>query len=330
MAAGVRRAEARAPACLRPSLLSYAPHLATSTAAELKPSRCQLKRNACSSPIYLLLVLSRPSQVRVTLCFAFAEMVGVPRSHGCTLCLQRRVKCDQARPACQNCSRYGANCPGYQRELKFVSNKHQIRPRRRRDQTIVRSSAQTSTAASTAGQTDWESVQSALVYDTGALEREISFSTGDLVGSHDMRSRSSIPVHLWEPRGPYINALLDTLRAGLGADELAFVYPWFQSIGQYVGLKVTLDSALTSLIMQMLGRRLKDHRLIGESHQLYGRSLSALQAALNSKSEWKTTETLCTTWLLCHFEVTSRLTMYQRLILTACRCSQALGMPSAG
>lgn len=229
-------------------------------------------------------------------------MVGVPRSHGCGLCLQRRVKCDQVRPACQNCSRYGANCPGYQREHKFVFNKHQIRPRRRREQIVVRSSAKTS--ATIPGQI-WESIQSASVSDTGVLEKAISSITGDLVGSNAVRSWPSIPVPLWESRGPCINALLDTLRAGLGADELAFVYPWFQGIGQYVGVKVTLDSALTSLIMQMLGRRLKDHRLIGESRQLYGRSLSALQAALNSKSEWRTTETLCTTWLLCHFEVSS-------------------------
>ena len=240
-------------------------------------------------------------------------MVGVPRSHGCGLCLQRRVKCDQVRPACQNCSRYGANCPGYQREHKFVFNKHEVRPRRRRDQTVVRSSAGTSTT--TPGQTDWESVRSVSASDTEVLETGHSPSTGKFsstgspVGSHHVGNWPSIPLPLRESRGPCINTLLDTLRAGLGADELAFVYPWFQGIGQYVGVKVTLDSALTSLIMQMLGRRFKDHRLIGESHQLYGRSLSALQAALDSKSEWKTTETLCTTWLLCHFEVIARLSL---------------------
>lgn len=53
-------------------------------------------------------------------------MVGVPRSTGCRLCVKRRVRCDETRPACRNCVRYGAECPGYVRALKFVSEKHDI------------------------------------------------------------------------------------------------------------------------------------------------------------------------------------------------------------
>ncbi|KAL7932238.1 hypothetical protein V8C35DRAFT_307757 [Trichoderma chlorosporum] len=42
-------------------------------------------------------------------------------SRDCHLCRQRRVKCDLARPACQRCIKYGAQCPGYrdQQELVF-------------------------------------------------------------------------------------------------------------------------------------------------------------------------------------------------------------------
>ncbi|KAL7944718.1 hypothetical protein V8C42DRAFT_325678 [Trichoderma barbatum] len=42
-------------------------------------------------------------------------------SRDCHLCRQRRVKCDLARPACQRCTKYGAQCPGYrdQQELVF-------------------------------------------------------------------------------------------------------------------------------------------------------------------------------------------------------------------
>ena len=108
---------------------------------------------------------------------------------------------------------------------------------------------------------------------------------------------------LQDSRGPFINTMLDTLNAGLSADELTFAYPWFQDVGGYIGAKVTLDSAITSLILQMLGRRFNNHGMISESHLLYGRSLRALQHALNSKTEWKATETLCTTVMLCHFEV---------------------------
>ncbi|KAB8235636.1 Zn(II)2Cys6 transcription factor [Aspergillus alliaceus] len=46
-------------------------------------------------------------------------MVGVPRSTGCRACLQRRVKCDQTRPACLRCVKRKIACPGYQKRFQF-------------------------------------------------------------------------------------------------------------------------------------------------------------------------------------------------------------------
>ncbi|KAG9257827.1 uncharacterized protein F5Z01DRAFT_303366 [Emericellopsis atlantica] len=42
-------------------------------------------------------------------------------SKDCHLCRKRRVKCDLARPQCQRCIKYGAECPGYrdQQDLLF-------------------------------------------------------------------------------------------------------------------------------------------------------------------------------------------------------------------
>ncbi|KAI9370122.1 hypothetical protein BJX61DRAFT_109097 [Aspergillus egyptiacus] len=48
-------------------------------------------------------------------------MVGVPRSTSCRECLQRRVKCDRARPECARCLARGLRCPGYHRGLKFYN-----------------------------------------------------------------------------------------------------------------------------------------------------------------------------------------------------------------
>ncbi|KAK8041938.1 hypothetical protein PG993_006461 [Apiospora rasikravindrae] len=58
-------------------------------------------------------------------------MVGVPRSNACSLCLSRRVKCDETRPCCSNCVKYGADCPGYARGVKFVAGKHVVKSRAR-------------------------------------------------------------------------------------------------------------------------------------------------------------------------------------------------------
>ncbi|KAE8382427.1 hypothetical protein BDV26DRAFT_253450 [Aspergillus bertholletiae] len=47
-------------------------------------------------------------------------MVAVPYSKGCRTCIQRRVKCDEARPNCRRCELRGILCPGYRKSLTFL------------------------------------------------------------------------------------------------------------------------------------------------------------------------------------------------------------------
>ncbi|KAK5089810.1 hypothetical protein LTR70_006186 [Exophiala xenobiotica] len=56
-------------------------------------------------------------------------MVGVPRSKGCRICVQRRVRCDQARPTCNNCKKGNRPCPGYAQDLKFQDEGIRLRKR---------------------------------------------------------------------------------------------------------------------------------------------------------------------------------------------------------
>lgn len=56
-------------------------------------------------------------------------MVGVPRSKGCRICVQRRVKCDQTRPTCNNCKKGNRPCPGYSQDLKFQDEGARLRRR---------------------------------------------------------------------------------------------------------------------------------------------------------------------------------------------------------
>ncbi|KAJ9661668.1 hypothetical protein H2198_001844 [Neophaeococcomyces mojaviensis] len=56
-------------------------------------------------------------------------MVGVPRSKGCRICVQRRVKCDQTRPTCNNCKKGNRPCPGYAQDLKFQDEGARLRKR---------------------------------------------------------------------------------------------------------------------------------------------------------------------------------------------------------
>ncbi|KAH6898878.1 hypothetical protein B0T10DRAFT_556170 [Thelonectria olida] len=58
-------------------------------------------------------------------------------SKDCHLCRSRRVKCDLAKPACQRCIKYGAECPGYRNEQELVfrnANPANIKKRKKRSQ----------------------------------------------------------------------------------------------------------------------------------------------------------------------------------------------------
>ena len=57
------------------------------------------------------------------------QMVGVPRSKGCRICVQRRVRCDLARPICNNCKKGNRPCPGYDSDLKFQDEGERLRKR---------------------------------------------------------------------------------------------------------------------------------------------------------------------------------------------------------
>ena len=56
-------------------------------------------------------------------------MVGVPRSKGCRICVQRRVRCDQTKPTCNNCKKGNRPCPGYAQDLKFQDEGARLRKR---------------------------------------------------------------------------------------------------------------------------------------------------------------------------------------------------------
>ena len=56
-------------------------------------------------------------------------MVGVPRSKGCRICVQRRVRCDLTRPTCSNCKKGNRPCPGYDSDLKFQDEGERLRKR---------------------------------------------------------------------------------------------------------------------------------------------------------------------------------------------------------
>jgi hypothetical protein len=96
--------------------------------------------------------------------------------------------------------------------------------------------------------------------------------------------------------------MIQTLEYAQPSGEMRFFAPWFTSVPEHLGQKVTLDSAMASLTLHLVGKAKQDHALVQESRAMYGQSLAALQKALNHPTEWKTSETLAATMLLSLFE----------------------------
>lgn len=216
-------------------------------------------------------------------------MVGVPSSKGCLLCVRRRVRCDQVQPHCGNCLRHRASCPGYDRSLKFVTGKHKVKARR------SRLAGESSSTASSSPRTDSSDIH----VETPALTIASPTATHAAAAATWWGTHVSIP---WNPKthqAQFICVMLESLDSTVTRNEVGFL----NGIQVYLGRRVALDSAVSSLVLHLIGKSHGDSRLIGESRSLYGQSLTALQAALNHPVEWDTSETLCATTILCLFEV---------------------------
>lgn len=213
-------------------------------------------------------------------------MVGVPRSTGCSLCIKRRVKCGEERPACGNCRRYGAECPGYDRGLKFVSGKHQIRQKGRR---VIFDDDQPSSSS-----------------DSQATTPEYARAP-----------RTTLMVTTPSPnRGQYISTILEQLRPSVSQYDVIGLFAWIQL--ERLGQKAVLDGAMCSLTLHLFGKEFSDQNMLAYSRTLYGQSLCALQAALRHPTEWRCSETLCSAILLCFYEVSPRKISIGRCLLTRC------------
>ncbi|CAK7230189.1 hypothetical protein SCUCBS95973_007488 [Sporothrix curviconia] len=237
-------------------------------------------------------------------------MVGVPRSRGCLLCVRRRVRCDEGRPGCAKCATYGAECPGYDRSLKFVTGKHQVRKRGRqgRDHDGVDGSMVVPDASA-----------SASVFGAGAStdhgadgysyrNDSYSYSSNVIVPVFFDPPASTVPPYAIPPsprdsRAAYVNTILEMINMDRLPTETLFYGSWFNQVPGRLGRKVTLDSAVCSFAMHLLGKSRGDDVLVMQSRQLYGQSLVALQAALNHPTEWRSSETLCTAMVMCLFEL---------------------------
>ncbi len=114
---------------------------------------------------------------------------------------------------------------------------------------------------------------------------------------------AAVPAQLPDNRAAFVNTMLENLYIEKARTDLLLWGPWLVKVPAQLGKKVTLDSAMCTLTLHLLGKFKCNAAMVGQSRILYGQSLGALQQALNHPDEWKTSETLCATMILCMYEV---------------------------
>lgn len=104
---------------------------------------------------------------------------------------------------------------------------------------------------------------------------------------------------------PFILGIMGQLFSIQPRDELVFTAPWFTSMSNYLGHEPVLDSAMSALMLQMVGKAKRDAGAqdISRGRDLYGRALASLQRALNHPTAWKAVETFAATIVCCLYEV---------------------------
>ncbi|KPM34066.1 hypothetical protein AK830_g12511 [Neonectria ditissima] len=219
-------------------------------------------------------------------------MVGVPRSSGCQLCRRRKVRCDEVRPSCGNCIKYGAECPGYDRGLKFVAGKHQIRQRGRGKRSDNGQRGSSSSSSSRSSHDDSQPFAAALTYRPGPTV---------VTSAPRLRPTLTPPVDrpLQPLRGHVLYNMIENFCPSAPPDILG-LFQWVTF--DHLGKRALLDGAICSLALHLAGKETSSPELVAQSRTVYGKSLTELQAALRHPSIWRSSETLFAAILLCFFE----------------------------
>ncbi|KAK7418827.1 hypothetical protein QQX98_003689 [Neonectria punicea] len=214
-------------------------------------------------------------------------MVGVPRSSGCQLCRRRKVRCDEVRPSCGNCIKYGAECPGYERGLKFVAGKHQIRQRgggRRSD--------------------NGQRASNSSPDDSQPFAATLTYRSNPIVVTSAPRLRPTLIPPVDRPLQPLRGHVLYNMIQNFCPSAPPDILGLFQWVGfDHLGKRALLDGAICSLALHLAGKEKSNAELVAHSRTVYGKSLTELQAALRHSSIWRSSETLFAAILLCFFEL---------------------------
>ncbi|OJJ30530.1 hypothetical protein ASPWEDRAFT_177183 [Aspergillus wentii DTO 134E9] len=216
-------------------------------------------------------------------------MVGVPHSTGCSLCRERRIKCDKAVPSCTQCRRYGRPCPGYRRTFIFQDERPALE-RRHKSTTPVASKSPPGASENDAPESQkkkkepTDSAAAAVRKSAIAMMKRHAAKVGGVSLDESLNPslvRKSFVGQQPQLFGDFISAAFPTLyfHNRFRADD----HPDFPSyIMQTFGTHAYQDSTVCCLSSVYLAHLTQDPALVKVSRQMYGIALREVVRALNT------------------------------------------------
>ncbi|OGM50623.1 C6 zinc finger domain protein [Aspergillus bombycis] len=204
--------------------------------------------------------------------------MGVPRSTGCLLCVQRRVKCDEGLPGCTKCAKYGRPCPGYDRGFKFVAGKPHRSRRRPGSKTAVDDTHHLVDISS--GKAS-QAMQQTLVRRASSL----------WLRSADTNVMQGLDILIGDVCQPF------------PASSTYTTSRWFTFLPTIYGKNRTLDSSIRCFVAHHIGRITGNKQAIVYAKSTYVEALSRLQRSLYNLTESLSSEVLCAVLLQCFYEL---------------------------
>ncbi|KAL7947151.1 hypothetical protein V8C42DRAFT_319746 [Trichoderma barbatum] len=223
-------------------------------------------------------------------------MVGIPTSKGCSQCLRRSVKCDEAYPSCSQCRRGGRTCPGYERRLKWIDEGPKMRKSLRRERrTVVEIGPPTKSSGHLASS-----------YLTLAVREKFDEAN---VSDHKRWAKR----HTYSPVDHLISfsSVRDQLVAGfvttmfpLGSHsaQKSFFGSWLWHLLPRLGVNKTLDHASVSLALAYFGRASGNRVVVHKAQIAYTAALKGLANAIVKIGAECSGDILCSALLLGYYE----------------------------
>lgn len=240
-------------------------------------------------------------------------------SKGCGNCRSRKIRCDQARPVCRECTRTNRECLGYRDELSLMF----------RDQTESVSrkarSSQSSSAASTPSSSSTRRMPSRSAHPT-LLGRSYASSV-TTNSSTDLEDPAidfgSDPLHKFRMRHARQSLIGIYPNTGISEQEAICFFLQSHAIpGNFLITDILTDflmesggsvsqraiqSSIVAVATAMLSRVRRVASLSQAARREYGSALNLVNQALADANQAKTNQTLGAVVLLALYEVSSSL-----------------------